>query len=255
MARLGLDSIDVLEVALVVSKRYGLQLRADDADNSTCSAHCAASPTISPQREPLMTRRILRWLGIATLLIGYSLLAHYTNNRRKRQPGALVAIAPWHCLHWCWSGVHSDVFSCQACLCWRVRRVGWMGGARTKFWAGLLVAISRHAASTVHHFRAHLDRRPPTAVHPLRGGIACAIVAAAEIYTRQVTLAWSVFFRDGHSLNLAVFPGTPERMVCLYQFSDVAGCRFDVHSRILGTPTGASRYAARAHSRCDTGIP
>lgn len=30
---LGLDSIDVLEVALVVSKRYGLQLRADSADN------------------------------------------------------------------------------------------------------------------------------------------------------------------------------------------------------------------------------
>ena len=30
---LGLDSIDVLEVALAVSKRYGLQLRADDADN------------------------------------------------------------------------------------------------------------------------------------------------------------------------------------------------------------------------------
>lgn len=30
---LGLDSIDVLEVALVVSKRYGLQLRSDGADN------------------------------------------------------------------------------------------------------------------------------------------------------------------------------------------------------------------------------
>ncbi len=30
---LGLDSIDVLEVALVVSKRYGLQLRADNQDN------------------------------------------------------------------------------------------------------------------------------------------------------------------------------------------------------------------------------
>ncbi len=30
---LGLDSIDVLEVALVVSKRYGMQLRADGADN------------------------------------------------------------------------------------------------------------------------------------------------------------------------------------------------------------------------------
>lgn len=30
---LGLDSIDVLEMSLAVSKRYGLQLRADNADN------------------------------------------------------------------------------------------------------------------------------------------------------------------------------------------------------------------------------
>lgn len=30
---LGLDSIDILEIALVVSKRYGVQLRADSADN------------------------------------------------------------------------------------------------------------------------------------------------------------------------------------------------------------------------------
>jgi acyl carrier protein len=30
---LGLDSIDILEVALVVSKRYGFQLRADNDDN------------------------------------------------------------------------------------------------------------------------------------------------------------------------------------------------------------------------------
>jgi acyl carrier protein len=31
---LGLDSIDILEVALVVSKRFGFQLRADNADNA-----------------------------------------------------------------------------------------------------------------------------------------------------------------------------------------------------------------------------
>ena len=30
---LGLDSIDILEVALVVSQKYGFQLRSDDADN------------------------------------------------------------------------------------------------------------------------------------------------------------------------------------------------------------------------------
>lgn len=31
---LGLDSIDILEIALVVSKRYGVQLRADSEDNA-----------------------------------------------------------------------------------------------------------------------------------------------------------------------------------------------------------------------------
>ena len=30
---LGLDSIDILEIALAVSKRYGVQIRSDDSDN------------------------------------------------------------------------------------------------------------------------------------------------------------------------------------------------------------------------------
>ncbi len=30
---LGLDSIDVLEIAMVISKRYGFQLRSDNEDN------------------------------------------------------------------------------------------------------------------------------------------------------------------------------------------------------------------------------
>ena len=32
---LGLDSIDILEISLVVSKRFGIQLRADNKDNDT----------------------------------------------------------------------------------------------------------------------------------------------------------------------------------------------------------------------------
>jgi acyl carrier protein len=31
---LGLDSIDILEIALAVSKTYGFQLRSDDSDNA-----------------------------------------------------------------------------------------------------------------------------------------------------------------------------------------------------------------------------
>ncbi len=49
---LGLDSIDILEVALVVSKRYGFQLKADNEDNvkiftslRTLAAHIAAHRT------------------------------------------------------------------------------------------------------------------------------------------------------------------------------------------------------------------
>lgn len=30
---LGLDSIDILEIALALSKRYGVQIRSDDSDN------------------------------------------------------------------------------------------------------------------------------------------------------------------------------------------------------------------------------
>ena len=49
---LGLDSIDILEVALVVSKRYGFKLKDDDKDNvrifgslSSLAAHVAERRT------------------------------------------------------------------------------------------------------------------------------------------------------------------------------------------------------------------
>ena len=49
---LGLDSIDVLEIALVISKKYGFQLKADNEDNlrifsslRALSAHIATQRT------------------------------------------------------------------------------------------------------------------------------------------------------------------------------------------------------------------
>jgi acyl carrier protein len=49
---LGLDSIDILEIALAVSKHYGFQLRADDDANikvftnlQTLASHIAANRT------------------------------------------------------------------------------------------------------------------------------------------------------------------------------------------------------------------
>lgn len=50
---LGLDSIDILEVALVVSKQFGFPLRADNADNvrifsslASLTQHIAANRTV-----------------------------------------------------------------------------------------------------------------------------------------------------------------------------------------------------------------
>jgi acyl carrier protein len=39
---LGLDSIDVLEIALAISKRYGFQLRSDDENNKQIFASLKA---------------------------------------------------------------------------------------------------------------------------------------------------------------------------------------------------------------------
>jgi acyl carrier protein len=49
---LGLDSIDALELALEISKRYGVQLRADDAENHRIFASLRAlSAFIESRRE------------------------------------------------------------------------------------------------------------------------------------------------------------------------------------------------------------
>lgn len=50
---LGLDSIDALELALAVSKRYGIQLRSDNPDNRRVFGSLRAlSGYIEAQRSP-----------------------------------------------------------------------------------------------------------------------------------------------------------------------------------------------------------
>ena len=52
-AFLGLDSIDILEVALVVSQRYGFQLRSDDEDNVRIFRSLASlAEHIAANRQP-----------------------------------------------------------------------------------------------------------------------------------------------------------------------------------------------------------
>lgn len=48
---LGLDSIDILEVALVISKRYGFKLKDDDQDNVRIFASLASLAAHVAQRR------------------------------------------------------------------------------------------------------------------------------------------------------------------------------------------------------------
>ena len=49
---LGLDSIDILEVALVISKRYGLQLKADSEDNHRIFSSLRSLTDYVASRQP-----------------------------------------------------------------------------------------------------------------------------------------------------------------------------------------------------------
>jgi acyl carrier protein len=49
---LGLDSIDVLELALAISQTYGVRLRADDEDNATIFQSMRSLAQTIQQRRP-----------------------------------------------------------------------------------------------------------------------------------------------------------------------------------------------------------
>jgi uncharacterized membrane protein len=156
-----------------------------------------------------MAHRIARWLAIAALVIGYPLLAHYTNeSAQHRHLGAAVAIAP--------------VILIALLLAWRSAQRPLMLGA-----AGVLcVALGMAWPALENHFdviywlqhagtqllllmvfgrtliggRLPLCTRFARAVHaPLR------LTAEHELYTRRVTLVWTVFFAVMGLTSTALF--------------------------------------------------
>lgn len=143
-----------------------------------------------------MAIRILRWLGIATLVIGYPLLAHYTNeSSHSGNLGALVAIAP--------------VAVIVLVLAWRSPRRFIMLGvlvlsciALWAVWPVLenhygLVYWLQHVGMQLILFMA-FGRTLIAGRQPLCTRFAEAVHAPLtpqhEIYSRQVTVAWTLFF-------------------------------------------------------------
>jgi len=143
-----------------------------------------------------MARRIVPWLGIAALVVGYPLLAHYTNeSAHSRNLGALVAIA--------------HVVLIAVALAWRSRRRFIMLGVLVllciALWAGWpalenhfgLVYWLQHVGMQLILFvtfgRTLIAGRQPLCTR-FAQAVHAPLTPRHEIYARQVTIAWTMFF-------------------------------------------------------------
>lgn len=179
-----------------------------------------------------MVGRIARWLGIAVLVTGYPLLAHFTNESSHRgNLGALVAMAP--------------VVLIALVLAWRSRRrllmlgmLALLGVALWTWWPalehhygvvywlqhmGMQLVLCIVFGRTLIAGRKPLCTRFAEAVHP-------PLTPQHEIYSRQVTVAWTVFFcRDGGGFHRPVFCGAAGHVVGICELHDAAPGCIDVH--------------------------
>lgn len=154
-----------------------------------------------------MLRRIARWLGIAVLVIAYPLLAHYTNESAPGGSlGAGVAIVP--------------VLLIALVLAWRSARrllmLGIMMLSCVALWAGWpLLQYHFGVVYWLQHAGMNLvlgiafGRTLIAGQKPLCTRFAEAVHAPLtprhEIYARQVTVAWTLFFATMVLISTGLF--------------------------------------------------
>lgn len=143
-----------------------------------------------------MILRVLRWLGIAALVIGYPVLAHYTNETASNPNlGALVAIAPvvLIALILAWRSAQRIVMLGMLVLTCAAL---WFGWSTLEHHFGLVYWLQYMAmqlilfmtfARTLVAGRQPLCTRFAEAVH-------APLTPQHENYARQVTVAWTLFF-------------------------------------------------------------
>ena len=154
-----------------------------------------------------MLYRNMRWLGIAALVIGYPLLAHYTNNATHNgNLGALVALAPvvlvvlmlakqaplrlvTLCVLLC-----AALLLCTALFLSNTLWAGW-STLTQHFWvlywlqdAGLQLLLFVTFGRTLIAGRQPLCTRFAEMAH------AAPLTPQHEVYARQVTVTWTLFF-------------------------------------------------------------
>ena len=143
-----------------------------------------------------MALRILRWLGIAALVIGYPFLAHYTNKSANNgHLGALVAIAPvvLIALVLAWRSSRRFIMLGGLALAWVALWAGWSALEQNfglVYWlqhVGMQLILFMVFARTLFAGRKPLCTHFAEAVH-------APLTPQHVIYAGQVTVAWTLFF-------------------------------------------------------------
>ncbi len=156
-----------------------------------------------------MALRTARWIGVAALVVGYPVLAHFTNQSASLRPlGAAVAVAPLVliALALAWRSPRRGLMlgvlalACGALwLAWPALSqdfavIYWLQHAGMQF--ALLVVFGR----TLIPGQLPLCTRFARAVHaPM------TLSPPHERYTRQVTLVWTLFFAVMGVASTALF--------------------------------------------------
>ena len=157
-----------------------------------------------------MSIRPLRWLAIAALIIGYALLAHYTSaSPQHGNLGALVSIAPvlLIVLALAWRAVLGSamrrslrigllcLFTLGCVALW----ISWpllVQHFGVVYWiqhAGMQLILFMTFGRTLLKGQKPLCTRFAQAVHSPHAPLT-PLVPQLEKYTRQVTIAWALFF-------------------------------------------------------------
>jgi uncharacterized membrane protein len=162
---------------------------------------------------------ILRWFGIAMLLIAYSVGVHYTNRSPQHaELGAILAVSPAlvlvallalrssHPVAWL-----VPIALGAACM-WLLRKeiTDHFGMIYWLQHTGMQVLLCIIFARTLFAGRQPLCTRFAEALHP-------PLTEAQKTYSRQVTIAWAVFFALIAFISTFLFAYAP---VSIWSFFD-----------------------------------
>lgn len=156
-----------------------------------------------------MALRVARWLGIAALLIGYPLLAHYTNqSAHVGHLGAWVALGPLIliALVLAWRSSQRRLMLGLIALC---SMLLWAMWPALQAHYGMIYWL-QHAGIQlillVVFGRTLIGEREPLCTRFARVAHAPIVLSPRhERYTRWVTLAWTVFFAVMAITSTALF--------------------------------------------------